>query len=343
MSDQAAAGNSGRNTPDLSETQRSSNAWPDGAHALSRRTLVGAAAVAAAAATLGIARESKAVVPSVSRAVMPPRAAARAGYSKLSFYDDFASMSSIDINATGQDGHRWYADRPWVPGAVTSPGVIHVADGVLTLDEDQESGSWGLGTVSPKSGAGATFHHSYFEAKMWFDPALGPKAAAWPAFWSLPTNQLFGTPAPKHVEIDFFEAYHEPYKPYSGRFTGTVHDISGSSWWQNTNNVSSTTPLSRAGWHEYGCLWQPGHLSWYLDGVQMSKVTYGARIRPSCEVMDPRTGTIAQGRGVFSIADDPHARVAVILTAGRGWPLKVDWVRVWSEPYTLKSRVVRRG
>ena len=323
---------------------------PDNRPGLSRRTLLGAAAVVAGAATLGVARRLNTPASSASRLTLePPDVAANAGYTDLAFHDDFTSMASIDRYATGEEGHLWYADRPWVPGAVTSPGVIDVSDGVLTLNEDQERGSWGLGTVSPKSRAGRTFQHGYFEARLWFDPTLGPKAAAWPAFWSLPTSQIFGTTAPHHVEIDFFEAYHEPHGPYSGQFAGTVHDFthsdsdSSSSSWQNTNNVSSSAPLTRAGWHEYGCLWQPGHLSWYLDGVQMVGVTYGADIRPSCEVMNPQTGTVARPMGMFSVADDRDARVAIILSAGRGWPLKVDWVRVWSEPPSLESPLAQRS
>lgn len=289
-----------------------------------------------------------AVTPSASPlALETPNAATNAGYTDLVFHDDFTSMASIDRYATGKEGHLWYADRPWVPGAVTSPDVIAVSDGVLTLDGDRGPGGWGLGTVSPKSGAGRTFQHGYFEARLWFDPSLGRNAAAWPAFWSLPTNQIFGTPAAHHVEIDFFEAYHDPHELYSGHFTGTVHDVtqtdSSYTAWQNTNNVPAFAPLTRAGWHRYGCLWQPGRLTWYLDGVQQVAVAYGADIRPSCEVMNPQAKVAAGPVGMFSVADDPGARVAIILTAGVGWPLKVDWVRVWSTPPRLRSPLAQRG
>jgi Glycosyl hydrolases family 16 len=331
----------------------------------------------AGAATLGVTRLVSALAPSANRLVLgtldavataeytepifhddvtasashlgleTPDVATNAGYTELVFHDDFTSMASIDRYATGKGGHLWYADHPWVPGAVTSPDAIDVSDGVLTLDGNPGVGSWGLGTVSPKSGAGRTFQHGYFEARLWFDPSLGPKAAAWPAFWSLPTNQIFGTPAPHHVEIDFFEAYHEPHGRYSGQFSGTVHDVTQTDFsyasWQNTNNAPSSTPLTRAGWHRYGCLWQPGHLTWYLDGVQQVGVAYGADIRPSCEVVNPQTEAVARPFGVFSVADERDARVAIILTAGMGWPLKVDWVRVWSVPPRLKSSLVQRG
>jgi beta-glucanase (GH16 family) len=74
----------------------------------------------------------------------------------------------------------------------------------------------------------------------------------WPAIWMLPEN---GTWPP---EIDIMENY------------GTTNQIETTVHWGTTNqeadqDVTSPTDLT-SGWHTYGLLWEPGSLTWYLDG-----------------------------------------------------------------------------
>jgi beta-glucanase (GH16 family) len=74
----------------------------------------------------------------------------------------------------------------------------------------------------------------------------------WPALWLLPQN---GSWPP---EIDIMENYGTP-----NLMEATLHW--GASDQVAYRDVISSSDLT-SGWHTYGLLWEPGSLTWYLDG-----------------------------------------------------------------------------
>jgi beta-glucanase (GH16 family) len=75
----------------------------------------------------------------------------------------------------------------------------------------------------------------------------------WPALWLLPQN---GSWPP---EIDIMENYGT-----SNLMEATLHWGSASGG-EAYRDVTSSSDLT-SGWHTYGLLWEPGSLTWYLDG-----------------------------------------------------------------------------
>ncbi len=256
----------------------------------------------------------------------------RAGLS-LVFDDDFDDPASIDLD--GSNGAaKWFTDLPWREER-TPARLLRVADSVLTIDQEEQTGNWAIATRSPWTGNGRSFRHGYFEARMAFEPEPDRYTDGFPAFWALPVSQQDFTPERHYAEIDFFEAVTEPGQRYDGHFTGVVHDIGlneqyeQSYRWINTNNRSERTVVRDTGWHSYGCRWEPGRLRWYFDDRLMHQVDYSANGKPSCEVMKFPDGSTDGPSGLFHIADE-GSDFTVVLGTGPGWPLRIDWVRVWA-------------
>ncbi|MDD5673681.1 MAG: family 16 glycosylhydrolase [Chitinivibrionales bacterium] len=253
-----------------------------------------------------------------------PAAAAAIGYNRLVFSDDFTSLSTIDVNTTGAAGYNWYTDIPF-GGAVVDKSNYSVDTSVLTIDFGGTTQGWGLDTYSIEGNTGHAFKFGYFEARMHFNPLLADSAAWFPCWWSLSLDHCQGLNNSHYAELDFFEAYTGGYSPYNYSFVGTLHDFNPDNH-QNSNNgwrAPFYAGLDYNQWHIYGCLWQPGSVSWYLDNVLLSTVTYSADGYPN-----PPAGP-SSPIGCFSIADSQSN--LLILGSAEGWPLYVDWVHVYQQ------------
>lgn len=252
-----------------------------------------------------------------------PEPAELAGYTELSFYDDFNSLETIDLKATGKPGYKWYVDLPW-GFPPTSPEDIEVKDSVLKISAGPMN--WGISTYSVKGRTGSAFRFGYFEAKIRFDPSLGERSSGWPSFWSIALEHALGDPNHWN-ELDFFEAYTGGHRKYDGAFYGTLHDWAEDSkvHFQNVNNRIEVAGIDWNQWHIIGCLWQPGSVTWYLDGNALLTQRYSPTSLPEPLII---TGTSSEvPLGTFSILDKQEN--IVILGSGKNWPLFVDWVRIY--------------
>lgn len=256
-----------------------------------------------------------------SRKTAPPLQAVQADFKRLSFYDDFNSINTIDINGTKKPGYKWYVDS-----TIWATGNNRVSNSVLTVANNRWTANWTLSTMTRKDTVGYSFKEGYFEAKMRFDPTLGKKAKGWPAFWSLSTSWLNNR---KHwAELDFFEGYTGGNADYEGPFVGTLHDWADGAkiHYQNSNNW---IPMSKDStdynqWHTYGCLWLPGKVTWYFDEKPLMTQFYSPT-----DVPNPQTKPNAP-EGTFSFLDKDPGGVFLILGSDE-WPMDVDWVRVWQK------------
>jgi beta-glucanase (GH16 family) len=145
------------------------------------------------------------------------------------------------------------------------PTQDHVSDGVLSLVASPTSTSGtnaqGNDQIYPcRSGMVTTdpdfdFTYGYLQVV-----ARIPKGRnTWPALWMLPANHAADTP-----EIDIMEligsSTRQPAMAY--------HPVVGTP----RTNVAQTADLS-AGWHTFGLNWEPGSLTWYVDGKPVFVVT----------------------------------------------------------------------
>jgi len=288
--------------------------------------------VAVAIATALVQPSASAATGAASRRIAAPAPAAKADYSQLVFEDDFDSVRTIDVNGTCKPGYKWYVDRPVWGSGITLPSAYSVSNSFLTVSSTGDTASWAVASFSPRGGVGHSFKYGYFEARIRFDPTLGPTSKGWPAWWSLSTRHSRVNNPDHWAELDFFEAYTGGKAGYQGAFVGTVHDWADGSkkHFQNSNNwkpLPKTTDFNQ--WHTYGCLWRPGEITWYFDDAPLMSQAYSATTPP----MPPANGTTTPTpAGVFSILDREPEGMLLILGSGPEWPMDVDWVRVWQSP-----------
>ena len=200
-----------------------------------------------------------------------PEPAARQSYTKLIFCDDFTSTSTIDITGSGRPGFKWYTNRPYNLG-VLPPQDYKVANGVLSVtDYERFQTNRALQTMDPVTGNGQTFLHGYFEARIHFDPKLGPGNPGWPAVWLTSADHVLNPTGVTHYpELDIFEVIKDrkqPGMPYTS-FMGTVHDWRAGKdstpskphevrFYFNHDNVQEVRGTDWNGWHIVAALWTP--------------------------------------------------------------------------------------
>lgn len=114
----------------------------------------------------------------------------------------------------------------------------------------------------------ADFKYGRFEIKAKLPSGQG----AWPAFWMLPSEQVYGT-WPKSGEIDIMESVNLKVPLKNGKIENTVHGTLhyGHDW---PNNVYSGKAFDFGGksnpadgFHLYSVEWEEGEIRWYVDNI----------------------------------------------------------------------------
>lgn len=98
----------------------------------------------------------------------------------------------------------------------------------------------------------------------------------WPALWLLPANNSWPP------EIDALEVIGSQ----PDIWTGTNHPAVGSA-----QGYDATIPGLSSGWHTFAVDWEPGQLTWYVDGkVVATDVSSGVSATPMYLVMNLAVG-----------------------------------------------------
>lgn len=249
---------------------------------------------------------------------VPPPQAVAAGFTRLAFSDEFDSSAGIDLKNTAEPGFNWYLARPF-EYPPTAANALSVANGVMTIDSDGHS-NMGLLSIRPTGAGWAGFAVSggaYFEASIAFDPdvrTVHPRG--WPSFWTMDADHLYG-PASPFIEVDFFE-YDTRWK---GRDTygAAIHDwamIPGDPKpthqqrsWNSSNWIARAPGVDWTAFNTVGALINPGvGIDFYFNNKL--KLTNPYSTFPWMAYADTQ-------------------KLPVILGSD-GWPMRVDWVRVWT-------------
>jgi beta-glucanase (GH16 family) len=151
------------------------------------------------------------------------------------------------------------------------PNEVSVNNGVLTLQADKQtltasngktynytSGMISTGPASGGTSSKFTFTYGYMEIRAKVPAGQG----LWPAFWTLPEDLTWPP------EIDVFEILGSAPKVITMHYhypTASNGDGSSGSTWNG--------PDFSAGWHTYAVDWEPGSLTWYVDGVARQQYT----------------------------------------------------------------------
>ena len=139
------------------------------------------------------------------------------------------------------------------------------------------------------------FRYGYMEARM----RLPSGSGFWPAFWTWPSNEQWPP------EIDVMEFYGDSlsrlYLAYHGEGGSTGTTVSTQDW--------------TSGWHTFAVHWEPGRLTWYVDGVPRKTVDRA----PALDMYLIANLAIANGdRAPAPSSSTPFPSA-----------LKIDYIRVW--------------
>ncbi|MGE5222438.1 MAG: family 16 glycosylhydrolase [Omnitrophica WOR_2 bacterium] len=168
-----------------------------------------------------------------------------------------------------------------------------VANGILSLTARRESysgKSYTSGVITTQNGF--TQKYGFFEMR-----AKMPTHAMglWPAFWLMPN------PTGSIPELDILEWLgRQPAVAYM-----VLHYLSGQS------QTYYNGPDYSAAWHTYGVNWQPGTITWYIDGVERKRFTDTTKI---------------PNMAMFLIAN---------LAVGGTWPHSPDSTTVFPATYAI--------
>lgn len=195
-------------------------------------------------------------------------------------------VMTLDENFEGNriDESRWTPRFPWdgpQPGQLQryAPENVTVKDGKLIVTAEKKAGHENndpsLDRREYTSGLIQSYDkwaqlYGYFEARIKLPTARG----LWPAFWMMPDRGKDSgldmwarrTTSNQGMEIDILEHLTE-WGP--GRNNVATHwdgyDADHKSW-GTTHIYFGPTP---DGWHTFGLLWEPGKLTWYIDGKKV--------------------------------------------------------------------------
>lgn len=179
----------------------------------------------------------------------------------LVWEDNFNTFNRDDWNVELHDPGWVNAE---LQAYVDSEENIYVKDGKLvlqaieTVDEDGNK-SYTSGRVNTQKKH--DFKYGRFEAKVKVPEGMG----FLPAFWMMPTEEQFYGQWPKCGEIDIMEVMGQS----TDTLHGTIHYGDPHGQKQGTYNITdANTPDFADDYHVYTLDWEPGKITWYVDGIK---------------------------------------------------------------------------
>lgn len=215
---------------------------------------------------------------------------------------------------------------------VDSAENIQVKDGKLIINpvkkvtdgdtgSTKEAASYTSGRVSTQNKQ--TFIYGRFECR-----AKVPKGQGYlPAFWLMANDENVYGQWPRCGEIDCMEVMgQETNKAY-----GTLHYGNPHSQSQGTYTITDGADFSDD-FHIYTCDWEPGKITWYVDGVKYH------------EESEWHSTTVGQGTLAYPAPFDQPFYIILNLAVGGSWvgnpndetsfennPYVIDYVRVYQK------------
>lgn len=131
-----------------------------------------------------------------------------------------------------------------------------VENGVLKIKAYMEGGEWKSARMNSK----ASWKYGFIEARM----KITDKKGAWPAFWMMPQDSVYGT-WPKSGEIDIMENAPSTCGDHTVFSTLHAEGHSGGNG-KSIGNKDMGANLSNE-WHSFAVKWDSEEITAYYDGV----------------------------------------------------------------------------
>ena len=263
-------------------------------------------------------------------ALAVPTVAAEAGMNTLTFSDDFTSLDTIDMNATGEVGYHWYVTRPFGVRTLKPDDYSLTKDG-LSIHIDTPQINYGLAMVDARTGAGWGYKHGYMEARIRLDRRNSTEVKKGPAIWGLPALRYWCY-IDHWLEMDHMEYWGDTMGMGGDLMTVTMHeqiyshgDKEPIKRWIKNSNTCYQHGLGDCEWHTLGWLWEEGSLTTYFDGELLMKQEWGgANGVPELEVL---AGDM--GETPFTVFD--KYTYPITISGAKGWPMEVDYLNIWQK------------
>ncbi len=271
----------------------------------------------------------------------------QAGMDRLTFSDDFTSLSTIDTTASGAEGYKWYVTRPW-GGTTLTTNDYFVKDGVLTLKTAEPTYNISLSTADVKTGNGYSYQNGYLEAKFRIVLPDAGNGAGVPAIWSFTQNKALESingSCDHWVELDWLEYWGITKQRPGGYYTMTMHDSRTNNATKQYNNSNAhLTGLGNTDWHTMGWLWEQGSIRTFLDGVEVQNNLFSA-LAPMVPAQTPKKDDnknplgSSTDNGAFALADEEPC--VLYIGGSLDNPLEIDYIRIWqtSEPAVVSDNM----
>lgn len=254
-------------------------------------------------------------------------------------YDGYKKVWSDEFNGDSLNRADWNVEiheKGWVNNElqeyVDSAENIQVKDGKLIINpvkkvtdgdtsSTKEAASYTSGRVSTQNKQ--TFTYGRFECR-----AKVPKGQGYlPAFWLMANDENVYGQWPRCGEIDCMEVMgQETNKAY-----GTLHYGNPHSQSQGTYTITDGADFSDD-FHIYTCDWEPGKITWYVDGVKYH------------EESEWHSTTVGQGTLAYPAPFDQPFYIILNLAVGGSWvgnpndetsfennPYVIGYVRVYQK------------
>ncbi len=259
--------------------------------------------------------------------LVAPELAQASGYNKLVFSENF-DTANVDTTYTGDYGYKWYlTDLTDVSGDASDYTLTD--DGIL-LAADNMRYNWLMCTMDGRTAAGwRGFTFGYLEFRTRFNHTKdddAPDNCNGPAIWSFPPETISSAAGSleRTVEMDWMECWdtywtitmHDQVKP-----TGTQHINNGNS----CGIYGDELDIGDGEWHTVSYSWSEGVLVAYVDGVQCFSQTWS---EDGSETYPAATLKAGEFRA-DALTPFDNQLSPLILAGSKGWPLEIDYIRVW--------------
>lgn len=230
--------------------------------------------------------------------------------------DEFDGVEIDYSKWTHEVGDHWYNNEIQSYTARPYNSVVENGNLVIIAREEQYGPNY-YTSARLRSLSKADFRYGRMAARIKLPTGKG----IWPAFWMLPTYQVYGG-WPDSGEIDIMEAINQ-----TDRIYGTIHfsdpnherDSSGGSYYAGGLNFADD-------FHVYAVEWEPDEIRWFVDDVMFFSETEWS-----------------SGGNPYPAPFDEHFHFLLNVAIGGDWagppddttvfPQKmlVDWVRVYQK------------
>lgn len=289
----------------------------------------------------------------VSNTIPIPAAAAAAGMERLVFADEFDSEATVDSNNERIPGFLWYIDRAYGRPPMTPEELEwHTDESFLRI---KASSAMGITSYSSTGDCGFSLCGGYVEGRVRFGQPTDPKANH-PLLYMIGKTDFLGKSWADNGLLCVMQAPRTMDKNGERRpyYVGSLHhyqrswerDKQGKPIIRRASNLVNSTgyrdwfTFVDEEWHTYGMLWEKGHIAWYMDGREMHAVRFGENELPRhyyrnnphpVPTLEEKNLQFAKNTwlGAYTVFDSLESVLS--LCGSKGWPMDVDWVRVWQK------------